>query len=108
MKIVHIITRLILGGAQENTLITCKLGIRLAIGALEREVLMQFLVEAVVLSSFGGIIGIGVAVAASFGFALWNLAKPSRCPAQILIRGQAFPARNNTRGEGTMRKIIQR
>ena len=24
MKIVHIITRLILGGAQENTLITCK------------------------------------------------------------------------------------
>src|SRR5210317_234069 len=25
MKIVHIITRLILGGAQENTLITCKL-----------------------------------------------------------------------------------
>ena len=25
MKIVHIITRLILGGAQENTLITCEL-----------------------------------------------------------------------------------
>lgn len=25
MHIVHIITRLILGGAQENTLITCKL-----------------------------------------------------------------------------------
>ena len=25
MKIVHIITRLILGGAQENTLITCRL-----------------------------------------------------------------------------------
>ena len=25
LKIVHIITRLILGGAQENTLITCKL-----------------------------------------------------------------------------------
>ncbi len=31
--------------------------------------LLQFLVEAVVLSSFGGIIGIGLAVAATFGLA---------------------------------------
>ncbi len=37
---------------------TREIGIRLAIGALEREVLMQFLVEAVVLSSLGGTIGI--------------------------------------------------
>jgi putative ABC transport system permease protein len=37
---------------------TREIGTRLAIGALEREVLMQFLIEAVVLSSFGGLIGI--------------------------------------------------
>jgi len=44
---------------------TREIGIRLAIGALEREVLMQFLVEAVVLSSFGGLIGIVLALTAS-------------------------------------------
>jgi putative ABC transport system permease protein len=44
---------------------TREIGIRLAIGAFEREVLMQFLVEAVVLSSFGGLIGIVLAITAS-------------------------------------------
>jgi putative ABC transport system permease protein len=37
---------------------TREIGIRLAIGALERQVLSQFMVEAVVLSLFGGLIGI--------------------------------------------------
>jgi putative ABC transport system permease protein len=46
---------------------TREIGTRLAIGALEREVLMQFLVEAVVLSSFGGIIGIIVSLGGSIG-----------------------------------------
>ncbi len=44
---------------------TREIGIRLAIGALERNVLMQFLVEAVVLSSFGGLIGIALGVTAA-------------------------------------------
>jgi len=48
---------------------TREIGIRLAIGALEREVLLQFLVEAVVLSSLGGLIGILLAVSSSYGLA---------------------------------------
>lgn len=42
---------------------TREIGIRLAIGALERQVLSQFLVEAVVLSLFGGLVGIGLGLA---------------------------------------------
>ncbi|MDO8653548.1 MAG: ABC transporter permease [Undibacterium sp.] len=44
---------------------TREIGLRLAIGALEREVLLQFLIEAVVLAALGGVIGIILATGAS-------------------------------------------
>ena len=44
---------------------TREIGIRLAIGAFERDVLTQFLVEAMVLASFGGLFGVLLALAVS-------------------------------------------
>ena len=46
---------------------TKEIGTRLAIGALEHEVLLQFLVEAIVLSAFGGLFGVIIAALASWG-----------------------------------------
>jgi putative ABC transport system permease protein len=48
---------------------TREIGIRLAIGAFERDVLTQFLIEAAVLSLFGGTVGITLALAASYAAA---------------------------------------
>ena len=46
---------------------TREIGIRLTIGALENEVLLQFLIEAVVLSAFGGLVGVALAFLACIG-----------------------------------------
>ena len=45
---------------------TREIGLRLAVGALESEVLLQFLIEAVVLSALGGIVGVVIAAVASW------------------------------------------
>ena len=48
---------------------TREIGIRLAIGAIAREVMLQFLVEAVVLSCLGGLIGLVLALIATVALA---------------------------------------
>ncbi len=50
---------------------TREIGLRMAIGARGRDVLLQFLVEAVVLSLFGGAVGIALGFALSEGVTLW-------------------------------------
>jgi len=70
---------------------TREIGIRLAIGAQEAQVLMQFLVEAVVLSLFGGavgvILGLALAAVASAGMSIPFVLDPS-----IVVIAFAFSA----------------
>jgi len=70
---------------------TREIGIRLAIGALERQVLSQFLVEAVVLSLFGGVIGILLGLGLAL-LATQSMGVPFIVDPGIVILAFAFSA----------------
>jgi putative ABC transport system permease protein len=70
---------------------TREIGIRLAIGAFASEVMMQFLLEAIVLSTLGGVIGIGLGILGSY-FAAGGLGVPWVIAPDIISLAFAFSA----------------
>jgi putative ABC transport system permease protein len=66
---------------------TREIGIRMAVGARSRDILRQFLVESIVLSMFGGVIGFALGVAASAGVAqiINRLMEGTQWPVTISI-----------------------
>jgi putative ABC transport system permease protein len=70
---------------------TREIGIRMAVGAKRRHILLQFIVEAVVLSTVGGLIGVGLGVAgakAASNVAGW----PTIISPDILVIAFGFSA----------------
>lgn len=70
---------------------TKEIGIRKALGARRRDILLQFLVESVIISLIGGIIGTGIGVSISM-VASHYLKLPSIVPMNAVVIAWAFSA----------------
>jgi putative ABC transport system permease protein len=86
---------------------TREIGIRMAIGARGSDILAQFLIEAVVLSMMGGIIGIAIGVGVAYGakalagwaivIPAWSIALAFGFSAAVGIFFGIYPARKASR-----------
>ncbi len=86
---------------------TREIGIRKAVGATSTDILSQFLIEAVVISTVGGAIGVGLGVALAFSAAtvfkfpfivpLWSIAIGFSLSMIVGVLAGGIPARNAAR-----------
>ena len=70
---------------------TREIGLRMALGAKGNDVLLQFLVEAVVISLFGGGIGIAIGYGLASGMDSW-MGWPARVPQSAVAMSFGFAA----------------
>jgi putative ABC transport system permease protein len=70
---------------------TREIGIRMAVGARPRDILLQFLIEAVTLSSLGGLLGIALGIGSAKIIA-WQAEWPVLISAQSIIISFVFSA----------------
>jgi putative ABC transport system permease protein len=68
---------------------TKEIGIRRAVGAKKRNIMSQFIMEAIFLCEFGGIIGVGLGILAGNGVA-WFFKMPPVIPVDWIILGLAI------------------
>jgi putative ABC transport system permease protein len=66
---------------------TREIGIRRAIGAKKRNIMAQFIVEAVVLCEIGGLLGVGLGLAGANALAIYLLKLPPAFPVDWAILG---------------------